>query len=483
MQIIYTIIHICLLTVVIDAYSQTKTEKIDRLMTTYNRLGQFNGTILVAENGKIIYNKGFGLANMQWKIANRPDTKFLLASVSKQFTAMLVLQLVDKGLVSFNGKISDYLQYYPKQSGDKITILHLLTHTSGIPDITNLPDFDQKYSYQHFTAKEFLTLFDSLPLDFQPGTEFNYSNCGYSVLAAIIEAVTNKSYGQVLKENITMPLGMKNTGYSSNKVVVNKYANGYQWAALDGYINAAYFDNSISIGAGGIYSTVDDMYLWDQALYTNKLVSDSLKQKMFTPYKNNYGYGFSIRKWENPNTKDSLTFIEHGGANAGFNTLIFRSVKDKNLILLLTNTNDAKLGFIKNRIRSILYDRPYDLPEQEIKNIVAETLRNKGMDSAKAKYREFLKTKLNDYGEEEFVYEFSQLGYSLVLSDHLNEAIEIYELNAESFPSSAKAFDDLGEAYMVKGEKDLAIKYYNKSYELDNSNERVKQMLDKLKSQ
>jgi tetratricopeptide (TPR) repeat protein len=105
------------------------------------------------------------------------------------------------------------------------------------------------------------------------------------------------------------------------------------------------------------------------------------------------------------------------------------------------------------------------------------------MDSAKAKYREFLKTKLNDYGEEEFVYEFSQLGYSLVLSDHLNEAIEIYKLNTESFPSSAKAFDDLGEAYMIKGEKDLAIKYYSKSYELDNSNERVKQMLDKLKSQ
>jgi CubicO group peptidase (beta-lactamase class C family) len=366
MRFKHSIIIVFLFVGVCNAYSQTKAQKIDELMTAYNKLEQFNGTVLIAERGKIIYEKGFGFANMQWKIPNKPDTRFLLASVSKQFTAMLILQLVNKNLVRLDSKISDYLNYYPKTTGDKITVHQLLTHTSGIPDITNFPDFDEKYAHQNFKTKELLALFYSLPLEFEPGTAYSYSNSGYSVLAAIIEAVTDKPYKQVLKEFITVPLEMNNTGWADNKVVIKNYAFGYQWAALDGYINAAYFDNSISLGAGGIYSTVDDMYKWDQALYTNKLIPDSLKQRMVTPYKNNYGYGFSIWKWENPNTKDSLTFIEHGGANAGFNTLIFRSVNDKNLIILLTNTNEAKLTFIRNRIRSILYDRPYDLPEQEI---------------------------------------------------------------------------------------------------------------------
>lgn len=483
MQKVHVVLHLFLLAIVSNIYAQTKAEKIDKLMTAYGQLGQFNGTALVAVNGKVIYKKGFGLANMQWQIANKPDTKFLLASVSKQFTAMLVLQLVNKGLLNLNANISTYLNYYPKVSGDKITIHQLLTHTSGIPDITNFPDFDERYASRQFTTPEFLHLFDSLPLEFEPGTAFNYSNCGYSVLAAIVEAVTNKPYGEVLQEYITTPLGMKSTGYASSKKVVSNYASGYQWAALDRYINAAYFDNSISIGAGGIYSTIEDMFLWDQALYANKLLPDALKQKMFTPNKGNYGYGFYIWKWENPNTKDSLTFIEHGGANAGFNTLSFRSVKDKTVIILLSNTNDDKLGFIRNRIRSILYDRPYDLPEPEIKDIVADVLRTKGMEAAKEKYWELKKTKLDEYGDREFVREFSQMGYSLVLSGHINEAIEVYKLNTAAFPSSAKAFDDLGEAYMIKGNKELAIKYYSRSYELDSSNVRVKHMLEKLRGE
>ncbi|MBK7711374.1 MAG: tetratricopeptide repeat protein [Bacteroidales bacterium] len=178
---------------------------------------------------------------------------------------------------------------------------------------------------------------------------------------------------------------------------------------------------------------------------------------------------------------DTLTFVEHGGANVGFNSLIFRSIDDKNTIILLTNTTEAKLGFIRNRIRSILYDRPYDLPEAEIKNIVADELKNKGLAAAKNKYREFYKTKLEFYGGNEFIYEFSQLGYSLLLSGHLSEAIEIYKLNAEAFPGSSKVFDDLGEAYMYNGDIELAIKYYTKALELDQQNLRIKRMLNKLK--
>ena len=157
-----------------NAFSQTKAQKIDKLMNAYHQLGQFNGSLLVAENGKIIYKNGFGLANMQWNIPNKPDTKFLLASLSKQFTAMLILQLVKMNLVSLDAKISRYLHDYPPATGDKITIHQLLTHTSGIPDIVNFPDFDEKYAHQHLTTRKLLALFDSLPLEFEPGSRYSY---------------------------------------------------------------------------------------------------------------------------------------------------------------------------------------------------------------------------------------------------------------------------------------------------------------------
>lgn len=460
--------------------SQSKAEKIETLMSAYHQLGQFNGAILVAEHGKVIYQKGFGHADMQWAIPNTSDTKFLLASVSKQFTAMLILQLVDKGLLKLQGKISDYLPYYFKPHGQQISIHQLLAHTAGIPDVMNLPDFDLKYAHQHFTSKALVHLFDSLDLDFKPGTQYRYSNSGYSVLAAIVEEVTQKPYATVLKEQITQPLGMYHTAYLKNKTVAEKQARSYRAAPIEGYLNDDYFDNSISLGAGGIYSTITDLYLWDQALYNNGLVSDSLKAKMFTPHKNGYGYGFRIWDWEHPDRKDALTFIEHGGSMGGFNALIFRSIKDKNLIILLCNTNEAKLNFIKNRLRSILYNRPYDLPEREMKSIVAEVLRKKGIQEARLTYKKLLLEKGEDYALGEFEYEFSQLGYSLVLSDHLDEGIEIYKLNIEAFPTSSKAFEDLGEAYLIKGDKELATKYYKKSLELDPENLRAKKVLEEL---
>ncbi|RKN75953.1 serine hydrolase [Ulvibacterium marinum] len=459
---------------------QSKKDKIDELMKAYHELDQFNGAVLVAQNGEIIFKEGFGLANMEWEVPNSSETKFLLASVSKQFTAMLILKLVNEGSIKLEGRISDYLDYYPKPVGREISVHQLLNHTSGIPDITNFPDFDSAYAHKQFTTKELLGTFQSLELDFRPGSKFGYSNTGYSVLAAIIEKVTGTSYAMALK-TLLGPLGMKDTGYASSKTVVKDYASGYRWAPLDGYINPIYFDNSISLGSGGIYSTLDDLYKWDQALYTDELVADSLMRKMRTPYKNEYGYGFWIWEWENPNTKELLTFMEHGGSNVGFNTLIFRSIDDKNLIILLTNTNEAKLGFIRNRIRSILYDRPYDLPELEVKNMVADVLRQKGIDAAREKFLELKETKLDEYGEREFIYEFSKLGYGLVLSDHMEEAIEIYKLNVEAFPNSAKVFDDLGEAYMLNGNKELAIEHYGKSLELDKGNKRVKRMLEKLR--
>src|SRR5436190_5055194 len=168
------------------AFTQDKATKIDQLISLHNKYGQFNGSVLVADNGKIIYKKGFGLANMEWNIPNQPDTKFRLGSITKQFTATLILQLVEQGKIKLDGKLTDYLPDYRKDTGDRVTIHQLLNHTSGIPSYTDQPGFLQDVSRNPYTVADFVKKYTSGDLEFEPGSKFSYNNSGYFLLAAFL---------------------------------------------------------------------------------------------------------------------------------------------------------------------------------------------------------------------------------------------------------------------------------------------------------
>ena len=178
--------------------AQQNAKKIDLLMKQYDEYGQFNGSVLVAENGKVIYKKGFGMANMEWAIPNQPDTRFRIGSVTKQFTATLILQLVEEGKIKLDGKITDYLTDYRKDTGDKVTIHQLLNHTSGIPSYTSRPNFLAEVSRNPYSVADFVKTFASGDFEFEPGSKFSYNNSGYFLLGAIIEKVTGKTYETVL---------------------------------------------------------------------------------------------------------------------------------------------------------------------------------------------------------------------------------------------------------------------------------------------
>ncbi|HLL94695.1 MAG TPA: serine hydrolase domain-containing protein, partial [Spirosoma sp.] len=263
-------------------FAQDKAKKLDALVSQYVANGQFNGTVLVGEKGQVVFKKGYGMANMEWKIPNTPDTKFRLGSITKQFTAMLIMQLVEQGKLKLDGKITDYLPDYPKATGDKITIHHLLTHTSGIPSYTGFPKFFENDSRDPYTPEAFTKKFSDLPLEFEPGTKFSYNNSGYFLLGVILEKVTGKSYATVLKESITTPLKLGDTGYDLAGPLIAKRAAGYE-KRNGSYVNAPYLDMSLPYAAGSLYSTVEDLYRWDQALYSDMLISAQAKQTMFTP--------------------------------------------------------------------------------------------------------------------------------------------------------------------------------------------------------
>ncbi len=461
----------------IELLSQDKASKIDELMRTFFEDGQFNGSVLVAEKGNVIYKKGFGFANMDWNIPNKPNTKFRIGSITKQFVAMQIMQLLEEGKIKLEGKLTDYLPEYRKDTGDKITIHHLLTHTSGIPTYTGLTGFWSDSTRNPYAIEYMVKNFHSGDLEFEPGSKYKYNNTGYYLLAVIIERVTGKSSEENLHERILKPLKMNDSGVDRNERILENRAAGYM-KSITGYMNDPYFYMKNVLGAGDMYSTVEDLFLWDQALYTEKLLSKKFKDIMFTPFLNNYAYGWGIRKVALGESSDSVQVISHGGGINGFNTIIFRLIKDKHLIVLFNNTGGTNLGGMSQAITNILYDKPYKLPQKSIAEILGKTILSADVASAIKQYHDLKTNQRDKYNFQE--YELNSLGYQLLRINKVKDAIEIFKLNIEEYPGAFNPYDSLGEAYMISGETELAIKNYAKSLELNPKNTNAILMLKKI---
>ena len=292
-------------------FAQTQKEMIDNLVQAYTNLNKFSGNVLIAEKGKTIFEKSYGFADGEFDIPNSNTTKFRIASLTKQFTAVLIMQLVESGKIDLDATITQYLPYYKKETGDQITIHQLLTHTSGLPEYTERDDFFPDISKHAYTHKAFIQKFCSDSLLAKPGTAYKYSNTGYYILGVIIEEVTKKSYAEVLQKNILAVAEMKNTGIENDSTIIKEMAKGYTFNS-GRYLYADYIDISSTIfSAGAVYSTTADLLLWDKALYTDKLLTKKSRELMFTPVLSNYGYGVGITKFMVPGLNKEMHFIFH----------------------------------------------------------------------------------------------------------------------------------------------------------------------------
>jgi CubicO group peptidase (beta-lactamase class C family) len=340
--------------------------KVEEYMNAAMRINRFSGSVLLARDGQPIVSRGYGLANIENDVSNTPQTVFRLGSVTKQFTAMAILLLQERGKLSVNDPICKYLADCP-QTWQPITIKNLLTHTAGIPNYTDFPDFTKTAAAETTTA-ELITRFRDKPLQFALGEKFAYSNSGYYLLGAIIERVSGKSYPDFLQENIFAPLGMKHTGYDNPVRIIKNRAAGYA-RTNDGFINAAPISMSTAYAAGALYSTVEDLLLWDQSLYTEKLVSRKSLDEAFTPFKSNYGYGWSIGK------RYDRQVIAHGGGIFGFSSYIARYPADHVTVIVLSNVEGAPSGEIANSLAAIVFGAPYEIPaERKEIHVAAKTL-------------------------------------------------------------------------------------------------------------
>jgi len=291
--------------------SAGKAMQVDKLFET-SASNPFPGaSVIVIHHGKILLNKGYGFANIEKSQPNTPSTIYRLGSVTKQFTAMAIMQLYDKQLLQLNDYVS---KYFPGTlNGDKITIKNLLTHTSGVKESLD---------------KE---------LTFTPGSQISYSNTGYDLLGKIIEKVSGKSYENYLLENIFKPLGMNNSGYEHPEMIISNHATGYKFSENGTYKDTGESDVSAAFSAGALYSTTEDMYKWDQALYTEKLVRASTLNQVFSQAILNdgstikYGFGWMISQ------TGGLKEVGHGGDITGFNTYIARYPDEQYTVIVLSN--------------------------------------------------------------------------------------------------------------------------------------------------
>lgn len=311
-------------------------ERLDQQAKAYFDQRQFNGAVLVAEGGKVVLSKGYGMANLEWSIPASPETKFRLGSITKQFTGMSVLLLEQDGKLRTSDPISQYIDKAPER-WKGITIHHLLTHTSGIPNFTSFPDYAKTMMLAAPPAETLKRVVDR-PLDFDPGTKMSYSNSGYTLLGLIIEKASGMRYEDFLRTRILEPLGMKDTGYDSDRTVISRRAAGYETEPEGTVRNAAFIDMSIPHAAGALYSTTLDLAKWDEGLSAGKLLTPENYKRYFTADKNNYAYGWTVAK------RGEDTVLSHGGGINGFATMIYRVPERKLVVVALSNVLPSQAG-------------------------------------------------------------------------------------------------------------------------------------------
>ena len=314
--------------------SNDTAARIHDVLQDYHEHARFQGSVLVATDGEVIYREGFGKANVESGTLNTAQTRHRIASLSKAFTAAIVLQLVQEGTLDLDAAIENYLPAYRHDHAEQITLHHLLSHTSGVR--SEPQDWIDNGYRRAYTLDDLVELANVAGLQFPPGSRFRYSNNAYNLLAAIIERKTGQSFDAVLRERILDPLGMHDTGLVGRDADSVNCAAGYNQLMWGELVPAPDTDESHALGSGGMYSTVDDLYRWHQALDGDRVLSETSRTRMFTPGLGNVGYGWAIGTYTNADDRLNTLVYSYGSA-AGAASIFFRLVEDRHVIILLGN--------------------------------------------------------------------------------------------------------------------------------------------------
>lgn len=465
------------------AQKPATNEKISRMeayLSEYESAG-FSGTVLMELKGQKVISNGYGFSNQELRIRNTPNTIFDIGSITKQFTATAILKLEMQDKLNTSDAITKYFHNVP---ADKATIrIHdLLRHQSGLK--SNVGG-----DYEPITEEAFMDSVMKSELLFKVGSEFSYSNIGYSLLALIIEKVSGQTYEEYLYANLWKPAGMEKTGYTRPDFNNDLIATGYhrdnavwgkptekKWNGKAPYLHL--------LGNGGILSSTEDMYKWHQTLMKETILTDAAKEKLYHPAirtdenaESIYAYGWDVTK-----TKRGTYRVGHNGTNNIFYADVMRFIDEGTTLIIMVNKGVRGITQINQEIAKIIFNNNYQpvnpIPDTEINQKftreMIDILLTKGLSEAKLKYSG------KPAGTELLEYLLNEEGYDQLSEKKFDEAIAIFRMNCEVFPNSFNAFDSLGEAYMRSGDKQSAITNYRKSLSLDPENANAEDMIKQL---
>lgn len=461
------------------AKEDSRLKELDRFFDLCSKYYTFSGSVLIAEDNEVIYKRGVLYNNWKGKVRNGSETKFMIGSVSKPFTAMLVMKLVEEGKLKLSDTVSDYIEYYPSDKGGVITIHHLLCHTAGFKDISRYyKNFFSVIMKKRYTNRKYIKLFCDLDLEFKPGSKFKYSSAGYYLLAAIVEKVTGKPFGQVMDEKILKPAGMGNSGCSIFMSSVEGLAKGYDLYNYK-YSIADFTDPTAHKGGGSLYSTVDDLYKFYVAFENCKVLKKSAYLKMLKPHASirgdvAYGYGFATGRKFVKAAGSELEFFAHGGSYNGFAS-DFSVMKDRNrVIIILSNETGTDVRNIKEQIVNILYGKAF-------KFVIPLSFAFDNAGSVNG-----IKIVIEDYRKSPDRYMVKKdmlngLGLTHLINRKLDEAVTVLEFAAEEFPESSMIFSSLGTVYVRAGRKKAAADSFRRCLEIKPGDVYALRQLKRLK--
>ncbi len=338
--------------------------KADAVLAPYEQVQAFSGTVLVARDGKVRLRRAIGLANREWGVPNVMDGRFRIGSVTKQFTAAAILQLAEQGKLSIDDPISKYYAEAPA-AWSKVTLRRLLTHTSGIPSYTAIPGFFAGPARLPRTPEEIIELTRDQPLQFEPGSKFAYDNTGYILLGYVIEKVSGQSYADYLQDHIFGPLGMADTGYDVTGRILLHRVSGYSYGPA-GWANASFLDMSVPYAAGSLYSTVGDLFAWEQALFGGKVVGPASLKLMTTDWGHGYGFGLGVGQLQ------GHALISHEGGINGFASSLQRFPADGVTSIVLSNFDGAQSQHLAAQLALLCMGEPADPPRVRLNPAVLD---------------------------------------------------------------------------------------------------------------
>ena len=456
--------------------AQDKKARLAQLMKSYHDYNMFDGAVLVAEQGKIIYQGAFGLANREWNIPNSVDTKFMIGSISKPLTAALMLIQVQKGLVRLDSTIDYYIPEFRGKPAAKVTIRQLLNHTSGIPNYDIIKDFFPRISRQYFTREDYLKVFIDSSLAFIPGTRYAYSSWGYFLLGYIMEKVAHKPYADLMANDIFRKAGMDHSGSYAHTQIVPHRATGYDYS-FGGYASSDFRDQSNTMGTGDIYSTVGDLFKFHMALSNNLLLNKQLTDEMFSPgiKPADYGFGWFNKPFRYTAT-DSVASNFHLGMTDGFIAFLRRVPANNSMVVILCNSSPTDFFGITSNLYKMVYNQTVKLKSPVHKKM--ETLITKvGAEKAIVEYKK-MKADTAHYYIDWISMNF--LAQQLLDLKRLEDAKWIAENNAAEFADKDLVMLTMGNVYAAMNRKQEAIQYYRKALQISPGYEEARNRLKEL---